>query len=89
MIWYDKQLIFHYLYSLSVCDLALIADMMTQKLATYYLGDPAWYIRSFPYFWHPAKGIILGFTIFMVVGVTAERYRAICHPFSKRHVSYQ
>ena len=43
--------------------------------------------RQYPYFWHPIKGIFLSSTIFMVVAVSAERFRAICHSMSKRHVS--
>ena len=67
--------------------MALIVDMMVQKFSTYYLKDPEWYNVSFPSFWHPARGIFLSTTIFMVVAVSAERFRAICYPFTKRQVS--
>jgi hypothetical protein len=32
----------------------------------------------------PFKGMIQSSAIFMVVAVSAERYRAVCHPMSKR-----
>ena len=73
-------------YSLTVCDIGLIVDMMIQKLATYHFDYPLWYNLSYPYFWYPLKGILLSANIFMTVAVSAERFRAICHPFSKRQV---
>ena len=37
--------------------------------------EPLWYIRAYPYFIHPLRGIIQTSAIFMVVAVTTERYR--------------
>ena len=73
-------------HSLAVCDVGLIVDMMVQKFVTYYLDNQLWYNLSFPYFWHPMKGIILSASIFIIVAVSAERFRAICYPFTKRQV---
>ena len=50
-------------------------------------SDPLWFKLTFPYFWHPFKGIMVTVTIYMIVAVSAERYRAVCYPLSKRHVS--
>ena len=68
-------------------DVALITDMVVQKCIAYHFADPLWFRVSYPYFWHPIKGIFLSATIFTVVAVSAERYRAVCHPLSRRHVS--
>ena len=74
-------------FSLSVIDIVLILDMVVQKCIVYHFSEPLWYRVSYPFIWHPIKGIILSATIFMVVAVSAERFRAICYPLSKRHVS--
>ena len=78
--------------SLSVADLALVVVMVVDKCIayhymTYNTVEPLWFRLSYPYFWHPIKGIFLCATIYMVVAVSAERFRAICYPFSERHVS--
>ena len=36
---------------------------------------PWWYRVSFPHFLHPGKAITLSSSIFMVVAISAERYR--------------
>ena len=69
-------------------DVALIVDMVVQKCIAYHFDEPLWFRLSYPYLWHPIKGIFLSATIFMVIAVSAERFRAICYPFSDRHVSY-
>ena len=68
-------------------DVALIMDMVVQKCIAYHFTEPLWFRVSYPFFWHPVKGILLSATIFMVIAVSAERFRAICYPFSDRHVS--
>ena len=68
-------------------DVALILDMVVQKCIAYHFTEPLWFRVSYPFFWHPIKGILLSATIFMVIAVSAERFRAICYPFSDRHVS--
>ena len=66
--------------------------MLIQKTIIPYLTslsprDPDWYKISYPYFWHPFKGIIVAITIYLMVAISAERYRAVCYPLSRRHVS--
>ena len=51
------------------------------------MSPPEWYNKTFPYIWHPLKGMSLSATIFMVIAVSAERFRAVCHPMSRHHVS--
>ena len=51
------------------------------------MSPPDWYNKTFPYIWHPLKGMSLSATIFMVIAVSAERFRAVCHPMSRHHVS--
>ena len=61
--------------------------MLVERSLVYHFDEPDWYKKMYPYFWHPIKGIFLSATIFTVVAVSAERYRAVCHPLSRRHVS--
>jgi hypothetical protein len=62
--------------------------MLIQKsiVGNFLMEEPHWFKMSYPYFWHPIKGMVKNGTIFMVVAVSAERYRAICHPLRKRQV---
>ena len=88
--WCNWFLFFH--FSLSLADLGLVVVMVVDKCVAYHylkynMVEPLWFRLSYPYFWHPIKGIFLCATIFMVVAVSAERFRAICYPFSYRHVS--
>ena len=88
--WYNWFVIFH--FSLSLADLGLVGVMVVDKCVAYHylkynMVEPLWFRLSYPYFWHPIKGIFLCATILMVVAVSAERFRAICYPFSYRHVS--
>ncbi len=72
---------------LAVADSLMILDLLVQKAVIgSFLGgqEPQWYVRSYPYFWYPARAMIRNGTIFMLVAVSAERYRAVCHPLSKR-----
>ena len=82
--WYKFLLT---IFSLSVIDVGLIVDMVIQKCFAYYFEEPMWYRTLYPYVLHPIKGIFLNASIFMVVAVSAERFRAICYPFSNNQVS--
>ncbi len=65
-------------------------DSIVQKaiIGTFVVEEPLWFKKSYPFFWHPVKGMIQSGAIFMVVAVSAERFRAVCHPLSKRQVNY-
>ena len=75
-------------FSLTIADIILILDSVLQKsIVQHFLKPPEWYNKTYPHIWHPLKGISLSATIFMVVAVSAERFRAVCHPMSRNHVS--
>ena len=75
-------------FSLTIADIMLILDSVLQKSIVQHFQQPhEWYNKTYPYIWHPLKGISLSATIFMVVSVSAERFRAVCHPMSRKHVS--
>ena len=81
-------LLFH---SLVFSDTLLIIDSFIQNaLLPYFTAnaplEPEWFKISNPYFWHPFKGIIVTVTIYLMVAISAERFRAVCYPLSKRQV---
>ena len=76
---------------LAVFDSLFIVDCLIEKSIIPYFTEispkePIWYKITFPYFWHPMKGIIRTITIYMMVVISAERYRTVCFPLCKRHV---
>ena len=78
-------------YRLAISDCLLIVDSFVQKSIIPHFTkespiDPLWFKVTFPYIWHPFKGVIVTITIYMIVAVSAERFRAVCYPLSKRHV---
>ena len=79
-------------FRLTISDSLLIIDSFIQKsLLPYFTRnaplEPDWFKISNPYFWHPFKGIIVTVTIYLMVAISAERFRAVCYPLSKRQVS--
>ena len=77
---------------LTFSDILLIVDSFIQKsLLPYFTSysplEPDWFKISHPFFWHPFKGIIVTVTIYLMVAISAERFRAVCYPLSKRQVS--
>ena len=68
-------------------------DSLIQKTIIPYFTsvsplEPTWFRVMYPYFWHPFKGIIVTVTIYLMLAISAERFRAVCYPLSKRHVSF-
>ena len=47
-------------------------------------SSPDWYKVLYPFVIHPGKTISMSATVFMVVAVSADRQRAICHPMLYR-----
>ena len=79
-------------FRLALVDSVLLLDVLIEKtIIPYYTSlspiEPEWYKISYPYFWHPFKGIIATVAIYLMVAISAERYRAVCYPLSRRHVS--
>ena len=78
-------------FRLTFSDSLLIIDSFIQKsLLPYFTSksplEPDWFKITNPYFWHPFKGIIVTVTIYLMVAISAERFRAVCYPLSKRQV---
>ena len=87
-----KLLYFILSFRLAIFDSLFIVDSLIQKSILPYFTkmapkEPGWFISTFPYFWHPIKGIVRTITIYMMVVISAERYRTVCYPLCKRHVS--
>ena len=79
----DYFLRFNYIcFRLAMSDNLLIIDSFIQKsLIPYFTSnapfEPEWFKISNPYFWHPFKGIIVTVTIYLMVAISAERFRAV------------
>ncbi|CAB4056180.1 unnamed protein product [Lepeophtheirus salmonis] len=70
--------------SLSLLSMIVEVSIINSLLPPGYIL-PFWYRIGYPYFFHPTKGMIQTGSIFMVVAISAERYKAVCHPLSHRH----
>lgn len=71
---------FHRLLScLAIIDMLLITQLVLEMsvLGVFVKAEPFWYVLTYPYFIHPARGIIQTCAIFMVVAVATERYRYV------------
>ncbi len=65
---------FHQLLAtLAVVDCVLIGFYIVRSIVDVLDPMPRWYKWAFPYFLHPAQGITLSLSIFMVVAISAER----------------
>ncbi|TRY61862.1 hypothetical protein TCAL_12552 [Tigriopus californicus] len=79
--------------------LLMTLSLMDSLLILFYLVDvamlvfvchpPLWYRRLFSHFLFPGKFIVLSCSIYMVVAISAERYKAICYPLRHRPSSLQ
>lgn len=67
------------LVGLAVIDtFVLLILVIEMSVVTLFLEDePSWYIWTYPFVFHPVRGIIQTAAIFMVVAVTTERYRYV------------
>lgn len=70
------------LMALAIVDSLLILSAIgeTAILGVFLSSLPLWYKMSYPYLFHPLKGMVQTSTIYMVVAVSAERFKAVCHP---------
>ena len=70
---------------LLVLDTLLVVFFLVDSMTTIVFGSmPTWYKLLYPYVIHPGKAISMSATVFMVVAVSADRQRAICHPMLYR-----
>lgn len=67
----DTSVIFFFVLDISICGQFLVEE-------------PYWYRLLYPYFIHPIRNMTLSGSIFMVVAISAERYKAICQTFGYR-----
>ena len=82
---------FCFIFRLAICDCLLIVDSFIQNsILPYFTSisplEPTWFKVTYPYLWYPFKGIVVTVTMYMMVAISAERFRAVCYPLSKRHV---
>jgi hypothetical protein len=75
------------LMALSIVDSLLIFVEVAETSIMGTLNDnadamdpPTWYRLAYPYLLYPMKGMIRTATIYMVVAISAERFKAICYP---------
>ena len=65
---------------LLLLDTIMVIFFLLDFMTTNVFGKmPDWYKFLYPYFIHPGKAIFVSATVFMVVAVSADRQRAICH----------
>ncbi|TRY77431.1 hypothetical protein TCAL_07428 [Tigriopus californicus] len=79
------------LITLATCDSLLIIYFIMEKsiVETFSYEEPLWYRVAYPYILHPLRGIIETATVYMVVAISADRFRAICHPLSERQSPFR
>ena len=46
--------------------------------------NPVLYTYMFPWLWYPLKNIVMTWTIFLTMGLSTERYLAVCRPILYR-----
>ena len=70
------------LIALAIVDNLLLVDLVMESTFNIFLGgkQPLWYIYAFSHILYPLKGMVQTATIYMVVAVSAERYKAVCNP---------
>ena len=74
------------LMSLAAVDSAVIVFFVgdISVCGQFLAEEPYWYRVSYPYLIHPVRNMTLTASVFVVVAISAERYRAICHPLKYR-----
>eukprot|EP00093_Oithona_nana_P012280 12280.XXX_442860_446791_1 [CDS] Oithona nana genome sequencing. len=78
------------LMTLTVNDSILIIFYLLSSAVIGSLSEvPTWWKQLFPYVFHPLKAVTFSASIFMVVAVSAERYKAICYPLRHRPSAWQ
>ena len=70
---------------LLILDTMLVIFFLVDAMTTIvFESSPNWYKVLYPFVIHPGKTISMSATVFMVVAVSADRQRAICHPMLYR-----
>ena len=75
------EMLTHLLILDTMLVIIFLLDAMTNVV---FDSQPDWYKILYPYVIHPGKAISMSATVLMVVAVSADRQRAICHPMLYR-----
>ena len=54
------------------------------SLVKLFPRNPVVYTYMFPWLWYPLKNIVMTWTIFLTMGLSTERYLAVCRPILYR-----
>ena len=75
----DNQNFHRLLAGLTLSDTILLTILVLEMsiIGVFMKSEPVWYVVSYPYLVHPARGIVQTGAIFMVVAVSTERYRLV------------
>ncbi len=62
---------------MAIIDIVLITDLVLEMsiIGVFMKDEPDWYVKAYPYFIHPGRGILHTIAILVVVAVATERYR--------------
>ena len=73
------------LVALALLDIGVVVtSIWDYSLVKMFRSDPILYTYMFPHFWYPLKNIIMTWTIFLTMGLSTERYLAVCRPIFYR-----
>ena len=62
----------------------VVTSIWDYSLVKLFTITPIIYTYIFPYVWYPLKNIIMTWTIFLTMGLSTERYLAVCRPLLYR-----
>jgi len=62
----------------------VVTSIWDYSLVKLFTNTPIIYTYIFPYVWYPLKNIIMTWTIFLTMGLSTERYLAVCRPLLYR-----
>ena len=73
------------LVALAILDIGVVVtSIWDYSLVKMFRTNPVIYTYMFPHFWYPLKNIIMTWTIFLTMGLSTERYLAVCRPIFYR-----
>ena len=61
-----------------------LLDCRDYSLVKLFPRNPVLYTYMFPWLWYPLKNIVMTWTIFLTMGLSTERYLAVCRPILYR-----
>ena len=79
-----KSTFHHTLITLAFVDILFVITLVVDSQRPDLNLDNQMFIMIFPYFWNPAKNILMTFETFLMMSITTERYLAIRKPLVNR-----